>query len=33
MTAGGLVFMALSWAIIIGLNVFCVYRLSGRSDR
>lgn len=27
MTAGGAVFMALSWAAIVGLNLFCIVRL------
>jgi len=29
-TAQGWVFMGLSWAVIIGLNVFCIYRLGRR---
>jgi hypothetical protein len=32
MTTGGLIFMALSWAVIIGLNAFCFYRLGNDSD-
>jgi len=32
MTAGGLVFMAVSWAAIIGLNLFCFYRLGKGDD-
>jgi hypothetical protein len=31
MTTGGLVFMGLSWAVIIGLNLFCFYRLGNGS--
>jgi hypothetical protein len=27
MTAAGLIFMALSWVVIIALNVFCISRL------
>ncbi len=27
MSAGGLLFMALSWGVIIALNVFCFHRL------
>lgn len=30
MTTGGFVFMALSWAAIIILNLFCLYRLTRR---
>ena len=32
MNAGGYLFMAVSWAVIIGLNLFCFRRL-GRMDR
>ena len=29
MSLGGAIFMGLSWAIILGLNLFCVIRLAG----
>lgn len=32
MTAAGLVFMAISWTVIIGLNVFCFTRLRAEND-
>lgn len=32
MTAGGIVFMALSWGVIIALNVFCFLRLRAEND-
>jgi hypothetical protein len=33
MTTGGMIFMGLSWAAIIGLNLFCFYQLgSGSKD-
>ena len=28
MTDGGLIFMVLSWAVIIGLNLFCFHHLK-----
>lgn len=33
MSVGGYIFMALSWAAIIGLNVFCFYRLNRTRNR
>ena len=32
MTFGGFVFLALSWGVIIGLNVFCFYHLYRTRD-
>ncbi len=32
MTAAGMLFMALSWGVIIGLNVFCFRRLRATND-
>lgn len=32
MTAGGMLFMALSWGVIIALNVFCFRRLRATND-
>jgi hypothetical protein len=32
MTATGLAFMAISWAVIIGLNVFCFTRLRAENN-
>jgi hypothetical protein len=32
MSLGGYVFMAVSWAAIIGLNVYCFYRLGRGKD-
>ncbi len=29
MTIAGAIFMAASWALIIGLNVFCFWHLNG----
>ena len=29
MTLGGAVFMALSWALVLGLTFFCFHRLFG----
>lgn len=31
MTAAGLAFMAISWAVIIGLNLFCFARLRSEN--
>ncbi len=31
MTTGGLVFMAISWAAIIAINLFCFGRLNRRD--
>ena len=33
MTTGGIVFMALSWGLILGLNAFCFYRLAKENGR
>ena len=33
MTLGGAVFMALSWALVLGLTVFCFRRLFGGGGR
>jgi hypothetical protein len=33
MTIGGFVFMVASWAAIIGLNLYCFYRLGRGDDR
>ena len=32
MTTAGVLFMVLSWAVIIGLNVFCFSRLTGSES-
>jgi len=32
MTTGGLIFMGVSWGVILGLSVFCMRRLTKAGD-
>lgn len=33
MTTGGLIFMGVSWGVILGLSAFCMWRLATAGDR
>lgn len=33
LTAGGWLFLALAWGLIIGMTIFCFYRLFATQDK